>query len=680
MKGKKFIKGLTIMCMGIIGLTYTNTYIARADITTPPAITITNTQSNVVTISNTKLAYALRNLLGKKPTDSFYSDDFLKNENYKEISTTEGDITMVTSLNNTLDLSNTEVNDIIELVQFKFPSTLQAINLAGNKITNENLTNISSFLNSDTTAGEITIGNTKFIVRSDFSTLIKKINLNDNNIDLSTTHYDYLQNEKLILGLQNINNVHSSGLVSNGEVNPYYYIRNNDINYLSFNFKFDSSFSSDSRISIAYDTVTSVMDSVKELYGTNNDKFSFLVSAIPESATAYFNNYNFYKEFHQFKLTMDSKFKVERKSLLIIEGITNEGKLEPNCPISIEGFGNNSGIKVSYLDAPTSIITSATHKNYVHITIEKGNSKRTIPVEFIVDDTTAPHIELIGNEYVYSSINKEFNDPLYIAYDPAFKDDKTGDNVSRVDIDSNVDITTLGVYTITYTAYDFKGNSASVTRTVEIKERVLDTIILKVSSQEQIDGEDIVLKIQPEVGVDISNYKDIKYYWYINNSPTPFMESIGDSTTGASTITLIGDASKSSHQIYVKMIAYQKEDNAEIELYSNTINLSVEKSFSQNEKFIFAAAVAVALIIVIIVIITTIKFSKSRKRTYSKSKKKLKLNYENNSNNDFNNDIQVYKNYSGADITPNYSKSGSFYEKANDNKTNEEKKDDSDKN
>lgn len=643
MEKKSICKWLAMLGIGAITIS-TPTIFASAESYTPPAIVITNNQEKVVTIVNPELNNALKTLLGKSDNENFYVDDFLNHENYKPTTSNEGGVEKTTALNYQLDLSNTGVKNIIELVKFEFPSTLQGINLAGNGITNQELEHITTFLSANTTSGTVTIGNEVFEVKSNFSTLIKKVNLNANNIDLPTLSPIYLENEKLIFGIQNIENIHSSGLVLDGEINPYYYIRkNSDENYLTFDFKYALSTSENSKISIAYNQVTNLLSNLKTIYGKKTDKISLEIKSVPESTTAYFKDYNFKKEFINFKLSIDPNFKVERTSIPNLN-ISSNGQLEEGSPVIIEGFGDNSSIKLSHTHLSTSFVTSETHPNKFYIIIEKDGLKRSVELQLNVVDTIKPVIKLIGTSYAYSSQNKEYNDPGVIAYDPSSEGDETGDDLTQLVVkSSNINITTLGVYTITYTVSDHAGNTTTITRSVEIQERALDKINLRINSTELKDGSDIILSIQPDIGVDISNYENIKYYWYINNNTTPFQETLGDSATGASTITIIGDSSTPT-QIYVKMIATQKTDNATIELYSDKIDIIIDTSLNDNDSLILAAAIAVLSLIVIISIVAIVKYSKGKRRTHYKKKtkqgKELMDGYNDNAS------IQVFKNTS----------------------------------
>ena len=648
MGNKSIGKWLAVLGLSVVAAT-TGGIITRAETTTTPPISITDSNAAAITISNPELAAALRRLLGKSATDNFSADDFINHENYKATTTTgEGGVETTTAVNYQLDLSKTGVTDILELVQFEFPTTLQGINLAENGITNEHLANLTTFLSSNTAGGTVVIGDRTMDIRSDFSTIIKKVNLNGNNIDLSQTTSTNLENEKFIFGIQNIGNIHSSGMVLNGEVKPYYYIRENiDENYFTYTFKYELSTDADKRISIAKNQVVSLMDNLNTLYGNNTDHISLEIMSVPDSSTAYFKDYSFKEEFTNFSIKLKDDFSVERKSLLMLN-ISANGKLEAGSPVEISGFGDNSGIKLSYDNASTSHITNSKHKNFVNITIDKNGIKRVVPLEFLVVDTVKPFIQLVGNAKAYSSQNKEYNDPGVIAYDPASAEDDFGDDLTQSVVKTtDLDITTLGVYTITYTVTDLAGNSSSVTRTVEIKERVLDRIILRTNTEDLVDGADIILSVQPEDGVDMSHYENIKYYWYLNDNTKPFQETVGDSATGASTITIVGDAS-ANQQITVRMTATQKEDGATIELYSDRLDLVLETNLNDNETLILAAAVAVLTIILTISIIALVKYSKGKKKTHFKSSKKMKKGQAAVDGLNNNAEIKVYKDYTGV--------------------------------
>ena len=95
-----------------------------------------------------------------------------------------------------------------------------------------------------------------------------------------------------------------------------------------------------------------------------------------------------------------------------------------------------------------------------------GAATRTINVSEIVEpDTIAPVVTLNGDAAVTLDVGDAYIEAGATAVDVV-------DGVVDVSISGNVDTTTAGVYTITYTATDEAGNSASITRTVTVNEVV----------------------------------------------------------------------------------------------------------------------------------------------------------------------------------------------------------------
>ena len=80
----------------------------------------------------------------------------------------------------------------------------------------------------------------------------------------------------------------------------------------------------------------------------------------------------------------------------------------------------------------------------------------------IRQDTQAPELHLKGYATMEVPLNTEFRDPCVRVTD------NCGDLTAKVVVDQNVDTTTLGSYSVTYTVTDEGGNSATVTRDVTV--------------------------------------------------------------------------------------------------------------------------------------------------------------------------------------------------------------------
>jgi len=97
---------------------------------------------------------------------------------------------------------------------------------------------------------------------------------------------------------------------------------------------------------------------------------------------------------------------------------------------------------------------------------ESGRTVNSMPP---VPDTTAPAITLKGNSEIHIPVGTEYKDADAVALD------QTDGNIAVVK-SGRVDTTTAGKYTITYTATDAAGNTATATRTVIVENpKISDT-------------------------------------------------------------------------------------------------------------------------------------------------------------------------------------------------------------
>jgi len=569
-----------------------------------------------------KLSNALRTILGKKSNEHFYADDFLIHEKFKPITITdeESGISTTTAMNYQLDLSNTGTKDIRELAQFKFPETLQAINLSGNNITQKDMENIDWLLNTKNDQSFALLENIQMVSRSDFSSLILKVNLNNNELDLNKLGNTYLDNTKYIFGFQNLGSIDRTGLVKSGEINPSYYIRENtDENILNFKITHALSTEIGSIIPLKYNTVSTFVD-------TNLlDKYTISVSSVPDSSTAYFKGYNFIKEFVQFDISIDPDFKVERTSLLNLNIRTDSnGILDlSQSPLNIEGFGNNSNLKITYESPSTSKATTDEFKNYVHISLNYNNETRTIPLEFKVEDTIKPVIKLIGTKHAYISKNREYNDPGVIAYDPGTEGAEDGDPLTQlVTRSSTLNINELGIYKIIYSVSDLSGKTAFVERIVEVQEKVLDRVIVRAETPQDkiMSDKEILLSIQVEKGTPINRYTNIKYYWYVNDI---LFQTTNADSSGKSVVSYIPNK-PGTYTIKVKVTADQISNSAQIEFFSEELDIVVPIDMNSNDMVIIATTVVVGLILFTIIGISIHKYIKKQKITSGKHKNFIK--------------------------------------------------------
>lgn len=674
----KWLFPFTLGCIVAIGGLTSHNLITKASeecgISTPIVLQA-STHSEVV-LKDEKLARVLRNLLNKSENARFYADDFLTNENFKPVTDTTTGTTSAPTYQ--LDLSNTGITDIRELSRFIFPTTLQGINLSGNGITNNDLNKITTLVNA-TTSSSITISgeDTEVITPAcNFSSIVKKVNLNNNNIDLSETSSTYLNNTKLLFGIQNFGTIDSSGFVKNGEMKPMYYLREDDgtngiigdEHYVTMAIFFEYSVmdnietedpetpsTSLSPVRLTYNKPTYLLDFNSANTGSTYKygKVSLSLSSTPSSSTAYFSGYSFTKEFTLFEIKFKDSFTVERGNLINLHLENNQ--LTTSSPLIIEGLGKS--LIISYENPRTDRITTSENKNLINISLTYRGKSRTIPVEFVVKDTIPPVIKLIGSSYAYCSRNKNYNDidPGVIAYDPVTPNGiRTEENalewkVIKTKTPSNYDYSQLGVYTITYKVRDDAGLEASVTRTVEVQERVLDTINLRCNTEKTVTNEDITFVVQPDSDVVMSNYKNITYEWYVNDQLQQTTK--GNTATGKSTTTLnfsqIGEKT-----IKVKIKAIQIADNVEIEFFSNVLTLDIQPQLRNGSTLILGASIAI-IIVLIIICVWAINNKRKSKNTSGRHKNfhKGKTPKDKKTTNNGQPEIQVIKNYNGTSST-----------------------------
>ena len=126
---------------------------------------------------------------------------------------------------------------------------------------------------------------------------------------------------------------------------------------------------------------------------------------------------------------------------------------------------NVDGTGTASVTGTVDMSTPGTYTLTYGYTDTAGNQADSVTRSVVVEprDTVAPVVTLVGDETITIQLGDTFTDPGAIYSDNL---DGTGNAMAS----GTVDVNTVGSYTITYTATDSSGNSASVTRTVVVSD------------------------------------------------------------------------------------------------------------------------------------------------------------------------------------------------------------------
>ena len=149
------------------------------------------------------------------------------------------------------------------------------------------------------------------------------------------------------------------------------------------------------------------------------------------------------------------------------DGDTALGSMSSNEAVTWSITG--SGVSISSsgavtLDSAANAGSATSHSFTVTATDGSGNATTTGTLSVPVVDTTAPVISLVGNAVVSLELGTAYSDAGATATDT-----KDGTVTSSITTVSDVDVNTVGTYTVTYNVADVAGNTATqVTRTVNV--------------------------------------------------------------------------------------------------------------------------------------------------------------------------------------------------------------------
>jgi len=176
-------------------------------------------------------------------------------------------------------------------------------------------------------------------------------------------------------------------------------------------------------------------------------------------------------------------------------------------------FLNNSYNKI---EVKNNIDKSKVGNYYVKYSINLPILKKSAIRKVYVIDNEKPKITLSGDKYIYLPKYKNYIEPGYTTIDNV-----DGDLTKETNITSNLDINTIGLYEIVYSAKDNENNMTTVKRTVEVMENNL--LLSSVKDFWLTDVfDDVVLKY------DNIEYKYFEDTIFIGDSNTLFLNSHGN--------------------------------------------------------------------------------------------------------------------------------------------------------
>ena len=174
---------------------------------------------------------------------------------------------------------------------------------------------------------------------------------------------------------------------------------------------------------------------------------------------------------------------------------------------------------------------------------DSSGNEREVTKNILYQDIEAPVLTLNGGEVLYTFLDEEFHDPGVSVVDNC-SDDLSG----KVVVQGNVDVHTLGEYSLSYHVEDSSGNSASISRTVIVRERKgiiyltfddgpndgTTNVILDILKEEGVKatffvtgkGPDELIKREYEEGHTVALHTNTHNYAYVYSSADAYFEDL----------------------------------------------------------------------------------------------------------------------------------------------------------
>ncbi|MFT6926893.1 MAG: hypothetical protein ACJAZP_002513, partial [Psychromonas sp.] len=148
----------------------------------------------------------------------------------------------------------------------------------------------------------------------------------------------------------------------------------------------------------------------------------------------------------------------------------NETFTDPGATAQDETDGDLTSAITIVSDVNTSV--AATYTVTYSVTDSDGNSASIIRTVIVRDNTLAPVLTLIGADPINLNLNETFTDPGATA-----QDETDGDLSADITAVSDVNTSVAATYSVTYSVTDSDGNSASISRTVIVRDNTLAPVL-----------------------------------------------------------------------------------------------------------------------------------------------------------------------------------------------------------
>ena len=148
-------------------------------------------------------------------------------------------------------------------------------------------------------------------------------------------------------------------------------------------------------------------------------------------------------------------------------------------------------------DITDKVVVNEEENKITYTVSDSSNNKVDVTRNILYEDKTNPVLELKGNETITVYQNNKYSEPGYKATDNCDLD-----ITDKVKVDSNVNTSKIGEYTITYTSIDSSNNKATLTRKVKVVKKPTGGIIYLTFDDGPNQGTtNVILDILKEEGV-----------------------------------------------------------------------------------------------------------------------------------------------------------------------------------